>query len=175
MPIVHSRRRFLSHLGATGVAGLGGVGAAGLGGRARSLAAEPPPEITTIRLEKGSPTCLAPQYVAEELLRAEGFTDVRYLTTDKEAAEAVANNELDWDLDFAPTIIAGVDSGAPVTMVAGVHAGCFELFAHDYARSITDLKGRTVGWYSGYLTPRHLVTGECRVLGYLLAAAGLRS
>jgi hypothetical protein len=61
MPIVHSRRRFLNHLGAAGVAGLGGIGAAGLGGGARSFAAEPPPEITTIRLEKAPTTCLAPQ------------------------------------------------------------------------------------------------------------------
>ena len=91
MPIVQSRRRFLNHLGAAGVAGLGGVGAAGLGGGARSFAAEPPPEITTIRLEKAPTTCLAPQYVAEELLRAEGFTDIRYQTSDTEApAQAVA-------------------------------------------------------------------------------------
>ena len=67
MPIVHSRRRFLNHLGAAGVAGLGGVGAAGLGGGASSLAAEPRPEITTIRLEKAPVTCLAPQYVAERV------------------------------------------------------------------------------------------------------------
>ena len=166
MQIVHSRRRFLSQIGATGVAGLGGVGAAGLGGGARSLAVEPPPEITTIRLEKAPVTCLAPQYVADALLRAEGFTDIRYLTSDKEApTQAVAHHELDWDLDFAPAVIAEVDNGAPVTMIAGVHAGCFELFAHDHVRSITDLRGRTVGWFSGYATPRHLVSLMAKLVG----------
>ena len=166
MQIVHSRRRFLSQIGATGVAGLGGVGAAGLGGGARSLAAEPPPEITTIRLEKAPVTCLAPQYVADALLRAEGFTDIRYLTADKEApTQAVAHHELDWDLDFAPAVIAEVDNGTPVTMIAGVHAGCFELFAHDHVRSITDLRGRTVGWFSGYATPRHLVSLMAKLVG----------
>jgi NitT/TauT family transport system substrate-binding protein len=166
MPIVQSRRRLLTHLGVAGVAGLGGIHAAGLGGGARSLAAEPPPEITTIRFEKAPVTCLAPQYVAEELLRAEGFTDIRYQTSDKEApAQAVAHHELDWDLDFTPAVIAEVDDGAAVTMVAGVHAGCFELFAHDQARSIADLRGRTVGWFSGYATPRHLVSLMAKFVG----------
>ena len=166
MQIVHSRRRFLSQLGVTGVAGLGGVGAAGLGGGARSLAAEPPPEITTIPLEKAPVTCLAPQYVAEGLLRAEGFTDIRYRTSDKEApTQAVAHNELDWDLDFAPDVIADLDNGAPVTMIAGVHAGCFELIAHDHVRSIADLKGRTVGWSSGYVSSRYLVSLMAKFVG----------
>jgi NitT/TauT family transport system substrate-binding protein len=164
MPIVHSRRRFLNHLGAAGVAGLGGIGAAGLGGGARSFAAEPPPEITTIRLEKAPTTCLAPQFMAEELLRTEGFTDIRFQTSDA-PVHALTHHELDWDMYFAPEVIAEVDNGAPVTMVAGVHAGCFELFAHDYTRSITDLRGRAVGWFTGYPTPRHLVSLMAKLVG----------
>ena len=58
--------------------GLGGFGFAGLGGRGKSFAEEPPPEITTIRLEKDPVTCIAPQ-VVQELLRDEGFTDIRYV------------------------------------------------------------------------------------------------
>jgi NitT/TauT family transport system substrate-binding protein len=164
MPIVQSRRRLLTHLGVAGVAGLVGIPAAGLSGGARSLAAEAPPEITTIRIEKASTTCLAPQFVAEDLLRAEGFTDIRYQTSDA-PAQAVAHNELDWGLDFAPELIAEVDNGTPLTMVAGVHAGCFELFAHDDIRRVTDLKGRTVGWAADYATPRHLVSLMARFVG----------
>ena len=76
MPIEQSRRRFLSQLSIAGVAGMGGL--AGLGSGAGSLAAEPPPEVTTIRFEKDPVTCIAPQ-AAEELLRAEGFTNIRYV------------------------------------------------------------------------------------------------
>jgi hypothetical protein len=56
------------------------VGATGGGliGRSRSLVAEPPPEVTTIRFENDPVICLAPQ-VLQELLRAEGFTDIRYV------------------------------------------------------------------------------------------------
>jgi hypothetical protein len=42
-------------------------------------AAEPALETTTVRLGKTPIICFAPQYVSEALLRAEGFTDIRYV------------------------------------------------------------------------------------------------
>jgi NitT/TauT family transport system substrate-binding protein len=78
MPTVQSRRRFVTNLAFAGAAGLGGVGAAGLGSGIKSFAAEPPPETTTIRFENDPVICIAPQ-VLQDLLRAEGFTDIRYI------------------------------------------------------------------------------------------------
>ena len=78
MAIMQRRRRFLSSLALAGAAGLVGVGAVVLGGGRNSVAAEPPPEITTIRFEK-DPVTLHCAAVSEELLRAEGFTDIRYV------------------------------------------------------------------------------------------------
>src|SRR5215467_4117754 len=80
MPIAQSRRRFLTNLAFTGAVGLGGVSVASLGAGRKSLAAESPPEVTTIRIEKDSVACIAP-LVLQELLRAEGFTDIRYVDT----------------------------------------------------------------------------------------------
>jgi hypothetical protein len=56
------------------------AGAAGLLGlHARAVAAAPTPETTTIRLAKaGGGICVAPKYVAEALLQADGCTDVHY-------------------------------------------------------------------------------------------------
>src|SRR5215469_14806324 len=68
-----SRRHFLTNAALAGASGLGGFGAWG-----KALAAEPPPEITSIRFEKDPATCIAPQ-VFQELLRVEGFTDIRYV------------------------------------------------------------------------------------------------
>jgi NitT/TauT family transport system substrate-binding protein len=56
-----SRRRVLAALSAS---------AAGLIGGTRGFALEALPETTTIRLAKIPGVCIAPQYVAEELLRA---------------------------------------------------------------------------------------------------------
>ncbi len=67
-----SRREFLS------TAALAGTGAI-LGLRSEAMAAEPPPETTRIRLVSIPGVCVAPQYVAEELLGGEGFTDVQYV------------------------------------------------------------------------------------------------
>jgi hypothetical protein len=39
-------------------------------------AAEGQLETTTVRLAKNEGICIAPQYIADELLRTEGFTDI---------------------------------------------------------------------------------------------------
>lgn len=54
----------------------------------------------------------------------------------------MARSQIDWTQAVAADAIADVDNGAPLTMVAGVHPGCYELIAHDYVRSIAGLKGQ---------------------------------
>ena len=71
MSVIQHRRSFLAALSAATTASL-------LGGLASS-AQEGPPEITTIRLAKIPGVCIAPQFVAEDLLKSEGFTDVQYV------------------------------------------------------------------------------------------------
>jgi NitT/TauT family transport system substrate-binding protein len=166
MPIEQSRRRFLRQVGIAGATGLGGLGIAGLGGEARSLAAEPPPEITTVTLEKDPPAiCIAPEYVAEDLLRAEGFTDIRYRARDADTTLELAHNQVDWTFVVAPNLIANLDNGAPLTLVAGVHPGCLELIAHDHVRSINGLKGRTVGWSPSFVASRAVVALMAKFVG----------
>ncbi|MFL5284020.1 MAG: ABC transporter substrate-binding protein [Rhodopila sp.] len=156
MPIVQSRRHLLTNIAVAGATGFAGLGAAGLHGGRKSLAAEPPPEITTIRFEKDPVTCLAPQ-AAEDLLRAEGFTDIRYVDiTDAHVRRAetarsgavgdmFAHNEVDFARTFVPSLIMAMEAGAPITTLAGLHVGCFEVFGKNDIRAMADLKGRTVG------------------------------
>jgi NitT/TauT family transport system substrate-binding protein len=158
VPIIQGRRRFLSSLALAGAAGLGGTGAVTLGGARSSVAAEPPPEITTIRFEKDPISCIAPLTV-QELLRTEGFTDIRYVDVTEahiRAASAanvgtneymIASGDVDFTRDFTPSHIASAEAGLPITILAGLHSGCFEVLGKDDIRSIADLKGRTVGAY----------------------------
>ena len=37
-----------------------------------------------------------------------------------------------------------LDAGEPITALAGVHSGCYELFAHEPIRTVSDLKGKRV-------------------------------
>jgi NitT/TauT family transport system substrate-binding protein len=146
---MQSRRRFLADAAMAGAAGVVGL--------PRPLHAEPPPETTTIRLAKIPGICLAPQYVAGELLRAEGFGDVRYLSVGAgiENARKMAAGEIDFSMNFVAPLLIPIAEGEPLTMLAGVHPGCFELFAKDDIRSVTDLKGKNVG-INGLGTSQHV-------------------
>ena len=111
------------------------------------FAQQAPPETTTVRIAKIAGICIAPQYVADELLRAEGFTDIRYVAADAgiPASLSLARGEVDFTANYAPTFIIPIDAGEPITIVGGEHIGCFELFAKEGIRGITDLKGKNVG------------------------------
>src|SRR5690348_12471257 len=106
-----------------------------------------PPETATIRLAKNPTICIAPQYVVSDLLNAEGFTNVVYVQSDAgvEQAKAVANGDIDFTLHFSGPLLLQVDRGLTITLLAGIHVGCFELFAKEGIDSVADLKGRTVG------------------------------
>ena len=139
MQSTQTRRSFLTTLSSAGVVGLV---------RARdSYAQEAPPETTTVRLGKIYGICIAPQYVAEDLLRAEGFTDVRYVATNPGISTALAlgRGEIDFTTNYAPPMAISIDAGESITIVGGEHVGCFEVFAREGIRSIADLRGKNVG------------------------------
>jgi NitT/TauT family transport system substrate-binding protein len=133
------RRQFLRATAAGGAIAL-------LGPPATPASAEPPPETTTLRLVKIPSVCQAPQYVAGELLQAEGFTDVQYVR--KAGAlgitEALASGEADLNNHFAAPSIVRIEAGDPIVILGGLHIGCFELFGTDRVRTIRDLKGKIV-------------------------------
>jgi len=137
MLMTPTRRRFLATLSS--------AGAAGFVGGPHSLAQNGRLETTSVRLGQDPSICLAPQIVAKELLRADGFTDIRYIDVGGEGAPALARGECDVYLDFPPTFIIEIDAGKPITILAGLHVGCFEILARESIRSIPDLKGKTVG------------------------------
>ena len=140
MQITQSRRQFLATLSSAGAARLFGMPPA--------LAAGGPLETTKVRFVKIPGICNAPQYVAEELLQAEGFTDISYVgpvAAGAPAIDAVARGNADFTVTYAAPLAIGIDGGAPITVVSGVHIGCFELFGNESIRSIADLKGKSVG------------------------------
>ena len=137
-----TRREFLS---AAALAG----GSTVLGFQSDAYGAEAPPETTRLRLHKTSSLCNTSLYVAEELLRAEGFTEIQYFgdqdtTTGVPGARAMAAGEFDMGQNFAAPLVMALDMGFPIVLIGGVHVGCFELFASEGIRTIADLKGKTI-------------------------------
>jgi NitT/TauT family transport system substrate-binding protein len=140
-----SRREFL--------AGTSMIGAATLLGLPRTVAAEPPPETKKIRLVKFPAICLAPQYLAEELLRLEGFSQVEYVPNSEDESDShltVAAGRADMTMSSATVLVPALDGGRPIVVLAGVHGGCYELFGNERVRAVRDLKGKSVAiWMSG--------------------------
>jgi NitT/TauT family transport system substrate-binding protein len=134
-----SRREFLTTVAAAGTGAL-------LGLCSESRAAEPALETTKLRLVRTTSICQAPQYLAEELLRGEGFSDIQYVTKSSpgEIGKTLASGEANINLHFAGPLILSLDAGDPIVILSGSHVGCFELFGTDRVRSIGDLKGKTV-------------------------------
>lgn len=135
-----TRRKVVKSLGAL-------AGSVALVGRTVNPAwAEPPLETTRIRLMKAS-LCTAPAYIAEELLRAEGFSEVLYIDDDPReigTSKLVATGVADLNMSFGLTTLVRVDAGEPVLLLAGVHAGCYELFGTSRVRSVRELRGARV-------------------------------
>ena len=70
MLLMQTRRRFLKALST--------AGAVSVAGAPQVLAAGEALETTAVRLVNDTSICIAPEYMAEELLRVEGLTDIRY-------------------------------------------------------------------------------------------------
>jgi NitT/TauT family transport system substrate-binding protein len=116
-----------------------------LGVRPKAVAAEPPPETSKLRMTRIPGICIAPQYVAQELLVAEGFTDLEYVDVGGvDPVPAFASGKVDISIAFVPPLLMQVDAGVPIVLLAGIHAGCFELFGTGPVRAIRDLKDRSV-------------------------------
>ena len=129
-----TRRRFISSSAALALSPLVAT--------AKNAAAEPPPEITTIRLEEFPAICMAPQYIAEALLRAEGFSKVEYPENPSNTLLPAGSN--DFGAVTAPLLIVDLDVSPEWVALAGIHAGCTELVANDRVQSLRDLRGKIV-------------------------------
>ncbi len=142
-----SRRDFLNALACTGTTAL-----LGWHPSIAAAAVEPPPETSRLRLLITRTACWAPQYVAEPLLREEGFTDVQYIkvTGGKKYADTLRSGAVDINMSFSGREIHLLDQpDPPVKFLSGLHVGCYALVGSERVRSVRDLKGKTV-WAGPY-------------------------
>lgn len=134
-----TRREFVNSMTLAAAAGA-------LGHTHDLLAAEPAPETTRIRLIRESSICLAPVYIAEELLKAEGFREIQYVPLEGAlgTGQMLGAGRADLGADAVPSLILNLEAGEPIVIFGGVHSGCYELFAGAPVRTIRDLKGKRV-------------------------------
>ena len=153
---------------------VGGMAAAAAGYgvfRPDASVADAPPETTTIRLirDRAFPVlCYAPQYVAEQFLRLEGFTDIQYVSLGEDGS--YANALIDGTADLSAAL--GVDwvqpiaDGKPIKVLSGMHAGCVEIFANDDVATVQDLKGKRIAVHGLGSPERYLLSSILAYIGY---------
>ena len=81
--------------------------------------------------------------------------------------DMIARGEVDFGRTYAPSFLLDMNAGAPIKLLSGLHGGCFEVFGKDEIRTITDLKGRTVG------ADQYLFDGDWPLLIILTRLVGL--
>lgn len=131
-----SRRQFVSATAA--------LSAGWLFGYAKLASAEPPPEVSKVRIVRTPALCFAPQFLAEELLRLEGFSEVEYVKTERSIPETLIK-DADLAMFGGPSLLPPIDAGLPIVTLAGIHVGCWEFFAGEHINAIHDLKQKTIG------------------------------
>jgi NitT/TauT family transport system substrate-binding protein len=144
--MLQTRRRVLSTIALASAAGLC---------RGPPARAEGQPETATLRIYNDPSICIAPARLARDILLADGFTEIRYVDVpvDLESTAkgqdpisvALARGDIDFALNFPTLYLPAIEAGLPVTVLAGLHVGCFELLAQNHVNGIGQLKGRTVG------------------------------
>jgi NitT/TauT family transport system substrate-binding protein len=83
--------------------------------------------------------------MAEELLRSEGFADIRYQSVEFERVEeTLSAGTGDLSMVYAPSAVARIARGDAIVLLAGVHVGCVEVIGNDRVRTISDVKGKTI-------------------------------
>jgi NitT/TauT family transport system substrate-binding protein len=124
------------------------LGAASLLGMSGAATAQPAPETKRIRLIVSEDVCFAPQFLAEELLRLEGFAQVEYVRMNYEqypcSSAMVAAGKADITQDAGTSFVYQIDLGKPVVVLGGVHVGCWELIGSSRVQAIRDLKGKRI-------------------------------
>jgi NitT/TauT family transport system substrate-binding protein len=142
---LYSRRRFLKAasslaLSAAGLSLLEGCASAA---NVPTATAETL-ETSTIRLPQITSLCSAPLIIAEDFLKAEGFTDVQYipLPSGMLPQQGLTDGHVDMTMTFSSTLITSIGAGDPLVLLAGVHIGCFKLFVTGGVHTIRDLKGK---------------------------------
>jgi len=136
---MHTRRELIRRATLAGATALFGL-------RPGVVDAEPPVETAKLRLINVPAACLAPQFVAEDLLKAEGFTTVDYVKIPGgfTMSKLLGSGDVDLTMNDAPSHIMDLDAGLPVVILSGIHIGCYDLFASEGIRSIRDLQGKSV-------------------------------
>ena len=139
MHMMQTRRRFLTTLSLAGAAGF--VHASPIAGRGGAPRKRPRSGSTEDPWHLHRPAICRRGAVARR-----GFYRCPLRGCRSARRRRIASGAVDFGLNFASVLVAGRSIAAiELTVLGGVHVGCFEFFVNEGSRSLTDLKGKRVG------------------------------
>ena len=107
----------------------------------------PPPETTTVRLRTAF-ACDPPIWLAKEFLLEEGFTDVQFVETSGRPRDWATKASVDFGAVHPEELVAAIDAGAPLVVLAGLHSGCQEVWVGPGIASLRDLRGKRIAVFA---------------------------
>lgn len=152
---------------------IGGLGAASLGmlflpdARGAGGAQLETRRIRLIRDRQFPVLCYAPQYVAEQFLRMEGFEEIEYVSLGDEGsyADALVEGAADLSAALAVDWVLPIAEGKPIVVLSGLHAGCVEIFANESVATLRDLAGRRIAIHGLGSPERYLLASVLAYIG----------
>lgn len=99
----------------------------------------PPPEVTTLTLS-GPTSCDPWMWLADDLLRDEGFTGVQRA----KPGQSLLKGEVDLGVSYANAAVTTIDAGQPLLILGGTHVGCLEIWAGEGIGGLRDLRGKRI-------------------------------
>lgn len=115
----------------------------------------PPPETTTVRIVM-PPECDPGIWFAKDYLLSEGFK-VSFVTTPFTSQRWLTNDLADFAPAHAEFTVATIAAGLPLTILAGLHTGCFELWVDRSIANVRDLRGRRISVRQGSTSDQFFV------------------
>lgn len=111
------------------------------------LATLPPPETTSVRIRTAF-ACDPPLWLAKEFLLEEGFTDVQYVQPPGRPRDWATAATVDFGAVHPEELVAAIDGGAPLVVLAGLHSGCQEVWVGPGIAGIRDLRGKKIAVFA---------------------------
>ena len=163
-----SRRSLLRGAAGAGVAATAAVLFPGCGSDSKSgVAAEGPPETTTVRMNRNPLSCFAAATLAADFMKQEGLTDIQWASLNlPDQFPAVASGAIDVHMYPAYLAASRIDAGDNIVLLGGIHVGCWQVFGSPQINSLSDFRGKKIAT-GGPTTP------DTVLLAATLASVGL--
>src|SRR5256885_3614207 len=139
-----TRRQLLLRTLGTGAMIAGGSALAACARVSGAAEKEPPPSETSYLRIVRPPECDPGVWLARDYLHDEGFTHIEFIQTSFTSREWLTKDLADVALAHPEFMVVAINFGLPLTILAGLHTACLQLWVDDSITGFSGLRGRRI-------------------------------